>query len=508
MFVRRNKNRSGSISVQIVQKIRGRIKIIKTVGVLKDLKEIHRLTKKAEAMIPELSGQASLLPLSDKDMAIKNFLESLTNFQVQVIGPELVFGVLFNRIGFGKIKDPLFRHLVIARLVYPGSKLKTVDYLHRYQGRSISVDSLYRFLDDLSGKHQNKVEQIAFNYTKKKLRGNLTVIFYDLTTLYFESESEDDLRRIGFSKDGKWQKPQVMLGLLVAVNGYPIGYDIFAGNTFEGHTLIPAIKRLKRKFNLKKPVVVADAALLSKSNLEKLTASGYDYIVGARIKNEPMVVKEQIFSLKLTNEQTAQIKRADKSRLIIGYSAKRAEKDAHNRKRGLRRLEKNLRWGKFTKAHINNRGYNKYLKLRGRLRVEIDYQKFETDGRWDGLKGYVTNSGLSAKQVVETYAQLWQIEKAFRISKTDLRVRPIYHRLKRRIKAHICVAFTAYTVYKELEQLLYQHQAPFSPKRASELTQTMYQVTYTLPESLKKEKQLLKMSEEQKTLVKVVHKET
>lgn len=507
MFVRKNKNRSGSVSVQVVQKIRGRVKIVKTVGVSKDLKEIHRLTKKAETMIPDLSGQGSLLPLSDKDMMIKNFLESLTNFQVQVIGPELVFGTLFDRIGFGKIKDPLFRHLVIARLAYPNSKLKTVDYLHRYQGKLISVDGLYRFLDDLSSKHQNRVEQIAFDHTKKRLRGNLAVIFYDLTTLYFETESEDDLRKIGYSKDGKWRKPQVMLGLLIAVNGYPIGYDIFAGNTFEGHTLIPAIERLERKFNLNRPVIVADAALLSKANLEKLTINGYEYIVGARIKNEPKAIKDQILSLNPADQQTqtAEIKRADESRLIIGYSTKRAKKDAHNRKRGLRRLEKNLRSDKFTKAQINNRGYNKYLKLTGKVRVEIDYQKFKTDGRWDGLKGYVTNSDLSAKQVIDNYTQLWQIEKAFRISKTDLKVRPIYHRLERRIKAHICIAFTAYTVYKELERLLYQHQVPFSPKRASELTQTMYQITYTLPESLGEKKQLLKMSKEQEILAKVIH---
>lgn len=506
MFVRKNKNRSGSVSVQIVQKTQGKTKIIQTVGVGKDLKEIHRLTKKAETIIPKLCGQPSLLPLSDKDLVVKNFLEGLTNLSVQVTGPELVFGALFDRIGFNKINDPLFRHLVIARLAYPGSKLRTVDYLERYQGRLISVDRLYRFLDDLSGKHQGRVEQIAFNDTKKKLRGKVAVIFYDLTTLYFETESEDDLRRVGYSKDGKWRKPQVMLGLLVAANGYPIGYDIFAGNTFEGHTLIPAIKRLEKKFNLKRPVVVADAGLLNQTNLSNLAEGGYSYILGARIKNEPREIKDQIISANLTDQQTTEIQRADQARLIIGYSTKRAKKDVHNRKRGLRRLEKNLRSGKLTKAQINNRGYNKYLKLTGKVEVTIDYQKFKTDHRWDGLKGYVTNSSLSARRVIQSYNQLWQIEKAFRISKTDLKVRPVYHRLERRIKAHICVAFTAYTVYKELERLLYRHQAPFSPRRASELTQTMYQITYTLPESLKEEKQLLKMSEEQETLVGVIHK--
>ena len=109
-----------------------------------------------------------------------------------------------------------------------------------------------------------------------------------------------------------------------------------------------------------------------------------------------------------------------------------------------------MRSGKLSKEHINNRGYNKYLKLSGEVNITIDYEKYEADSVWDGLKGYVTNTSLSRKKVIENYSQLWQIEKAFRISKTDLRIRPIYHRLKNRIEAHICICFTAYTIYKEL----------------------------------------------------------
>ncbi len=116
--------------------------------------------------------------------------------------------------------------------------------------------------------------------------------------------------------------------------------------------------------------------------------------------------------------------------MIISYSEKRAKKDAHNREWGLRRLEKNLRTNKLTKKQINNRGYNKYLKFSGNLKVEIDYDKFEEDYKWDGLKVYITNSKLTAKKIIENYKNLWQIEKAFRISKTDLKARPIFHHLK------------------------------------------------------------------------------
>lgn len=505
MFVRKNKNRSGSVSVQIISKRASRYKVIKTIGTSKDSQEIEKLYSKAKNKIASLSKQPSLF-VFEKDAVIESFLEGIANTQVRVVGPELVFGKIFDRVGFGEIKSKLFRHLVVTRLVYPGSKLKTVDYLKRYQGVSTSVYTIYRFLDKLNNRYKEKVEQIAFDYTKKTLRGKISVIFYDLTTLYFEAEDEDDLRKMGFSKDGKFKKPQIMLGLLVGLDGYPIGYDIFEGNTFEGHTLIPILQKFQKRFNLKKPVVVADAALLNKDNLEELEAKKYQYIIGARIKNESETIKKQILQLNLSDQETAIINKNADVRLIISYSEKRAQKDAHNRQRGLRRLEASLKSGRLTKKHINNRGYNKYLKLKGKVDIEIDYEKYKEDGKWDGLKGYITNSNLSTNEIIENYTNLWQIEKAFRISKTDLRVRPIYHRLRSRIEAHICIAFSAYTVYKELERLLYKHKASFSVKRAGELSRTMYELRYVLPESLKEKKIVLKMDDEQKLLHEIIER--
>lgn len=240
MFVRKIRNRSGSISVQIISKKDSKYKVVESLGSAKEPEEIERLWLKAQIRIRErqFANQPSFFVDRD-ELAIKVFLENLANSRIQVIGPELILGVLFDKVGFNQIPDKLFRHLVITRLVYPGSKLKTVDYLRRYKNTKVSVDKIYRFLDKLQGKYKNEVEQIAFNHTKKILKGKVSVVFYDLTTLYFEAEDEDDLRKIGFSKDGKFKKPQIMLGLLVGQEGYPIGYDIFEGNTFEGHTLIP-----------------------------------------------------------------------------------------------------------------------------------------------------------------------------------------------------------------------------------------------------------------------------
>src|SRR5210317_1971008 len=207
-----------------------------------------------------------------------------------------------------------------------------------------------------------------------------------MTTLYFEASDEDDLRKAGFSKDGKHQNPQIFLGLLVGLGGYAIGYDIFEGDIFEGHTLIPFIKKMSKKFDLDRPVVVADAGLLSNENITSLEKMEYEYILGARLKNEPEIIKTKILEKKIEEGEISRINKPEGRRLIISYSLKRAAKDEHNRKRGLQRLEKRITSGKLTKSNINNRGYNKYLRLQGDVQIEIDYEKFEKDKAWDGLK--------------------------------------------------------------------------------------------------------------------------
>jgi transposase len=425
---------------------------------------------------------------------------------IRTYGPEIIFGKIYDSIGFGLVNESLFRHLVIARLAFPLSKLKTIDYLYRYQGTSLEIDAVYRFMDKLNDKLKPQVEQIAFNHTKKVLNGNISVVFYDMTTLYFEASDEDDLRKTGFSKDGKHQCPQIYIGLLVGLGGYAIGYDIFQGNTYEGHTLIPFIEKISRKFNLEKTVVIADAGLLSNDNIKALENNGYEYILGARIKNETDTLKSKVLSTVYADGVTRSYSKSKTARLVVNYSDSRAAKDAYNRKRGLTRLENQVKRGRLTKANINNKGYNKYLKLTGDVVIEIDYDKFNYDKVWDGLKAYITNTKLSDNDVVENYKNLWHIEKAFRMSKTDLRIRPIYHRLKNRIEAHICISFTAYCVYKELERVLYEEKSSLSLKKAAELTYNMYQITYTLPESKHTKSKLLNMDEEQAELHRIINK--
>ena len=505
MYVRKKKNKSGSICVQIISKTTGKYKVVQTIGSSFDQKEIFEFELKAKQEIKKLESNQSLF-VFENDSYIQTFLSGIQNSQIRTIGPELVFGKVFDFIGFNAIDEPLFRHLVVARLAFPLSKLKTIEYLYRYQGISLDLDTVYRFLDKLNQNFKEEVEKIAFEHTKRTLGNNISIVFYDMTTLYFEASDEDDLRKTGFSKDGKHSNPQIYLGLLVGLGGYTIGYDIFEGSIYEGHTLIPTIEKISKKFNLGKPIIVADAGLLSAENIKDLQQNNYSFILGARIKNESKIIKAKIFETKLENNEFVVISKTEKLKLILSYSDKRAKKDQQNRKKGLERLQKQIKSGKLTKSNINNRGYNKYLKLEGEIKIEIDEDKFEKDKIWDGLKGYITNCDLKPEEVVENYNNLWHIEKAFRMSKTDLRIRPIYHRLKRRIEAHICLSFVAYSIYKELERVLYLEKFELSVEKAAEITHNMYQLEITLPESLHTEKIILKMDQTQAKLIQIIRK--
>lgn len=470
MFIRKKKNKSGSISIQIIQKINRSNKVLKTIGSSNDPAEVDRLYHKALYEMPRLYG-ATLFDIIEEPK-----LSELTNDDIRVIGPELVFGRIFNYIGFSLIEDQLFKDLSISRITHPGSKLNLSEYLRENNRDEVSVDRIYYFMDRLNSIYKDKIEDISFNYTKRVLGDNIGVVFYDMTTIYFESSQEDDLRKTGFSKDGKHQHPQIFLGLLVGRDGYPIGYDIFEGNIYEGHTLIPILERFEKRFYLQKPIVVADAGLLSSKNITALIKNQYTFILGARIKNETSLIKKQISALKLADGHISKIDKPDGKKLYVSYSNKRAKKDISNRERGLRRLEKNLKAGKLTKSNINNRGYNKYLKLHGEISIEIDYNKFELDSTWDGLKGYITNTKLNGKEVINNYNNLWKIEKAFRISKTDLKIRPIYHRLRDRIEAHICISFVSYLLYKEFERVLIKDDNNISIRKAIKSINKMYEI--------------------------------
>lgn len=473
MFVREKRNKSGIISIQVITKINGKSKLVKTIGSSSDEKDIERLIEQGKHFIEHYGGQGTL-DFSSRNNLIKSAFNSITSHSE--IGTDLLLGKIFDDIGFDKVNNSIFKDLVISRLSNPASKLKTSEYLHGFKGTDLPVQQMYRYLDKLYSEQKELIQQISYQHTLKILNGVMSVVFYDVTTLYFQIDNEDEIRKRGFSKEGKHQNPQIVLGLLVSIDGYPLAFDIFEGNKFEGHTMLPILDSFKTKYDLEKLIIIADSGLLSKQNIDELQLKNYEFILGARIKNESNEIKNKIKALELNNGESQIIKRRDGTSLIISYSDKRMKKDKHNRERGLQRLEKQLKAGRLTKSNINNRGYNKYLKMDGEIKISIDYDKFNQDEHWDGLKGYLTNTTLSKEEIIENYSHLWKIEKAFRISKHDLKVRPIFHRLQRRIEAHIIINFAAYKIYKELERLLKIKKTNLSPEKAIEIAKSIYQI--------------------------------
>ena len=376
MYVRRKINASGSVSIQVVQKVSGRVKILKTIGSSKVASGIEELCQLAYEEMRILQHTIQLpFHVNAEQQYVADFKSSIR--QLQLAGPELLLGKIFDEIGFNAITDELFRHLVITRLVYPVSKLKTVDYLAKYKSLQLSVYSIYRYLDKLQ-KHQiEQVKDISLKHTRQLLGNQMSFVFYDVTTLYFESREEDDFKRLGFSKDGKHQQPQIVLGLLVSQGGYPLDYDVFEGDKYEGDTLMPIIEHFVSKHQPQQLIVVADAGLLSQKNMALLTEKEYQYILGARIKNENQAITKQILALQLQDGQSAMINREDGTKLIVSYTKARASNDYNNRQRGLEKLEKKIKSGKLTKQHINNKGYNKYLKIEGQASISIDKEKIQ-----------------------------------------------------------------------------------------------------------------------------------
>ncbi len=282
MYIRKKKNKSGSISIQIIEKKSSKYKVVETIGCAKNDLELNILLEDAKKRLIMLNP--TLL-----DYAEALSPKKLSNEHIKVIGDELILGKIFRDIEcytvtFDKKKEKeLFRYLVLSRLLYPGSKLYLIDYLMIYKKEKIDKNKIYRFLDKVyNTKLQEQIQECVFKHTKRIMSDTISISFYDVATLYFESESEDDLRRIGFSKEGKLARPQIQLGLFTTLQGYPLSYEVYEGNKYEGHTLIDILHKFQSRFQLKqKPIVVADRGMLTNENIAYLENNDYKYILGS-----------------------------------------------------------------------------------------------------------------------------------------------------------------------------------------------------------------------------------
>src|SRR5690606_5334360 len=482
MFLRKKKNRSGTTSVIIVEKVHSKFKHLKTIGVSDDENELEKLEEKARRWILERSGKVDIFVNHQQQEEEKQFVDHLLSNIENILlnGSQLVLDRVYDSIGFNKIEDDILRHLVTARLSQPMSKAATVEYLKSHFDQDVKLHNIYRYLDKLYNTQQEKIQEISVVHTRKILGGTIGLMFYDVTTLYFEADRGDGFRETGFSKDGKHSLPQVVLGLLVSKDGYPLSYSLFNGSQYEGRTMLPVVEDFVNRFKLDDFVLVADSGLMNRKNIELLESQGYQYIVGARIKNESKPIKQWILSQEKV-EDVFHVKEKGQSRLIIGYSGKRARKDKYNREKGVERLEKAYKGGTITKQNVNKRGYNKFLELSSNVGVVISREKIKEDEKWDGLKGYLTNTTLSPEEVYHQYSSLWVIEKSFRVTKGTIETRPMFHFTERRIEAHVCVCFVAFKVYKELEQILKINNVGISVDKVLSIAKTITTIKINLP---------------------------
>ena len=531
MFIRvKTSPNSRGKSVQIVQSIRkGELvsqKIVRHVGMAYDEDELEKLKLLAESIRIKLEagGQQFLFKpeeiqkLKSRRKYADSFyqvnLKNLIEEQRLISGIHEAYGRLFYDLGYEKvIKNParrkmavrIFSDIVLARIANPLSKHASVDMLEEDFGITIDLDKVYRMMDQLDDKAIDRLKKITYQNTLNLFGGKIDVIFYDATTIYFESFTPDELKKNGFSKDGKSNQPQILLTLMVTTEGLPIDYQIFPGDTYEGHTLIPALKEIRRKYDIRRVVLVADSGMLSLVNTRQLEESNFEYIVGARLRNMNNKLKDEILNLQNYQEITPGYQIASFSynnkKLIVNYSAKRALKDRSDREKKIEKLKKKLQRSSNPKSYLLNSGYRKYLNVKGN--ISLNEEEIGKDSRWDGLHGIITNAKATNKEILEKYNDLWNVEAAFRVTKHDLKVRPVFHWKPRRIAAHIAICFTAYALVKQMQ---YRVKLQYKNLSIEKIRQTLIRVQTSI--LFDKEKRIRyglpsRMSKEAKKIYKI-----
>ena len=497
MFIRvKSTPNSPRLSVQIVENVRDgekvKQKIIRHVGIAANNDELEKLKDVAEFIkanienekepylfAPETMAELAIEERKKKEEVPDNVkLKDVETVQDVVTGIHDIYGEVYQELGFDKViprpashenaLKKLF-HIIMGRIASPGSKKHTVEILESNFGISFSLDSVYRMMDLIDEECIKRINMFARDSAEKLLKEKVRVLFYDCTTLYFESFTPDELKQNGYSKDLMFNQPQVLLALMATVEGLPLGYEVFPGSTFEGNTLKTMIGQLKENYDIESLTFVADSAMLSFANLSYLESEKIKYIVGCRIKNQSKEIISSIQDIssytQLESEKAKEIVLGEK-RIISTYSITRAQKDAKDREENILRMKKKLSSSKNPKSLISNSGYKKYLKLKGESEIEIDEAKIAQSAKFDGLHAVITNDmETTLEEIIEQYHNLWQIEECFRISKHDLKIRPIFHWTPKRIRAHIAICFMSLVCVRHVSyRIKLQHDA-MSPER-------------------------------------------
>ena len=500
MFIIRKKTKiKDHIRVLIAESYRenGKIKqrIIRNVGTAHSIIDLERYEKVAVLMIEEeimkrhkcelllkYSGEIDEIPLKDRG-CLRFEAEDINEIKRVEDGIPEVYGDLFDSLGFNEILKNknhanVLKNLVTLRIFDAQSKLKSHELLKEKLNKDSSLSSIYRMMDSLA-KNEENVLKISFNATKKLFPDEkIDLLFFDVTTLYFESvEQDEDLKAFGFSKDCKFNQVQVVLALATTQEGLPIGYKVFKGNTAEVKTLLTCIDDWKKTISIENVIFVADRAMFSKENLYELDNRGYTFIIAAKLRSLSTEYKNEILSengykikehkeniiwlkelsLKMEHKFKVENKTVKKDiigRLICSFSSSRAKKDKSDRTRMLDKINKYLNKETGTTATskmVTNACLKKFCKFEGKSAAKLDEDKVYFDELWDGMHGIFTNSTKDPSELLSRYSDLWQIEETFRITKHDLKLRPIYHYKPSRIKAHIALCFLSLTLMRHLQ---------------------------------------------------------
>ena len=424
----------------------------------------------------------------------------MKNLEQVTEGPGEVVESLFSSLGFeeifgvssrGKGNTEVLKKCLACALANPSSKRGMSRWLEDEGGTDVSLNRIYRMMDALA-KKTDRVREIVARETASLFETKASLLLFDVTTLYFESFEADGLRVPGYSKDNRIQETQVVLALAVTPEGFPLWYDLFPGNTFEGHTLVPVLRRCMETFSPRQTVVVADRAMFTEENLREAEGAGCSFVVGAKLRGLSRSMRDKILDAgnysplpggsdifpegkKEREKRNGREEREEETgrpsrwysaplgngrNLLVTWSEQRARKDACDRERLLDRLRKKLQGKKALpgKSLVTNRGTNKYLSLEnanGQDRYILDEEKILRDSRWDGLHGVITDlpaeSAAEAQDILAHYGSLWRIEESFRVNKHDLSMRPVYHWVPRRIEAHIALTYLAFALLRHLQ---------------------------------------------------------
>jgi transposase len=458
-------------------------KVVKNLGAFKNEQEKEKLYILGKNLIKSMEGETFCNP------------EKLTELRRENWGASEVVNKLFATYELDrKLKDltsdrkieydfvSIVKFMVATRFISPMSKLASFINKSDFAGfGNFELHHIYRSLEELH-KYQKDITKHIFNQQKKKNPDDINVVFFDVTSLYFESQKSDELRDFGYSKDCKFNEVQIILSLMVTATGRPIGYEIFPGNQYEGHTLLPCLVQLKKSYDINKVIIVADRGLSSFKNLKTIKDHGFDYIIASRVMNLPAEIKNEILSdenyktLSSSDEETVNYKSIDLTRrsknkeaeddvlqekLLCLYSSKRAKKDASDRERLIKKALEMLESGNYK----YKRGAKKYLKIEDKKAEGLDIKKIENAAKYDGYYAIsYSDESLSPSLVAGTYRGLWKIEASFRNMKNFFEARPIFHWNAERISGHIALNFICLVLEQYLEQELTKIDCKLSPE--------------------------------------------